>query len=111
MGVVVLRNTESADTAEVLLIRRLNPPSNEKLCFPGGRVEWGETLAEASRREVLEETGVPICFDERVAARTVVAAGLQHPWPLTVVDGIYPGEDGALRYHYAIVEVRAARLL
>ena len=106
VGVVVLRNTHSADAAEVLLIRRLNPPSNERLCFPGGRVEWGETLAQAARREVLEETGVPIRVDGAAAARTVVAAGLEHPWPLTVVDGIYPGADGAPEYHYAIVEAR-----
>jgi phosphatase NudJ len=31
--------------------------------IPGGRVEAGETLAEAALREVLEETGVPIALD------------------------------------------------
>ncbi|HEX4416779.1 MAG TPA: NUDIX domain-containing protein [Kofleriaceae bacterium] len=31
--------------------------------IPGGRVEPGETLAEAAVREVLEETGVPVKLD------------------------------------------------
>lgn len=105
VGVVVLRKTHSAETAEVLLIRRKNPPTNNLLCFPGGRVEWGETLAQASYREVLEETGVPICMSAAAARQVVVASGFQHPWPLTTVDGIWPGEDGKVAFHYAIVEV------
>lgn len=31
--------------------------------MPAGRVEPGETLAEAARRETLEETGVPVTLD------------------------------------------------
>ena len=42
----------------VLLIRRGRPPLQGSWSLPGGRVEWGETLAEAALRELAEETGV-----------------------------------------------------
>lgn len=40
-----------------LLVRRGRAPSLGLYAFPGGRVETGETLEEAVRREVIEETG------------------------------------------------------
>lgn len=42
----------------VLLVRRGREPSKGLWAFPGGRVEAGETMAEAVERELLEETGV-----------------------------------------------------
>jgi 8-oxo-dGTP diphosphatase len=44
----------------VLLIRRKHPPFQGRLALPGGFVEIGETVEEASRRELAEETGVEI---------------------------------------------------
>ena len=40
-----------------LMVRRGRPPGRGLYAFPGGRVEAGETLFEAVRREVMEETG------------------------------------------------------
>ncbi len=42
----------------VLLVRRGRPPYAGQWSPPGGRVEYGETLAVAAAREVLEETGI-----------------------------------------------------
>ncbi len=45
---------------KVLLVRRGQPPLADVWAFPGGRVEFGEALATAAAREVLEETAVSV---------------------------------------------------
>ena len=42
----------------MLLVKRGRAPSRGLYAFPGGRVEAGETLEAAARRELLEETGL-----------------------------------------------------
>jgi 8-oxo-dGTP diphosphatase len=44
----------------VLLIRRKNEPFKGVYALPGGFVDIGETVEEACRREVLEETGLAV---------------------------------------------------
>jgi len=48
------------DAGRLLLVRRARAPQVGKWSVPGGRVEPGETLAEAVAREVLEETGITV---------------------------------------------------
>ena len=42
----------------VLLVKRARAPSQGLYAYPGGKVEPGETLAQAAARELLEETGL-----------------------------------------------------
>jgi 8-oxo-dGTP diphosphatase len=57
----------------VLIARRARPPANGIYTLPGGVVEVGETLHEAVRREIMEETGLAIepvalaGYSERIA--------------------------------------------
>lgn len=44
----------------VLLIERGRAPGKGLWSVPGGKLEWGEAVADACRREVLEETGVEV---------------------------------------------------
>lgn len=46
----------------VLLLRRALPPRAGTWVFPGGFVEWGETMEEAAAREAMEEVGVAVAI-------------------------------------------------
>jgi 8-oxo-dGTP diphosphatase len=48
------------DGPRVLVIQRGRPPGEGLWSVPGGRVEAGETLAQAVAREVREETGLTV---------------------------------------------------
>jgi 8-oxo-dGTP diphosphatase len=54
VGAVVLHD------GQILLVKRLREPSAGRWSVPGGRVEAGETLAEALVREVHEETRLEV---------------------------------------------------
>lgn len=85
VGVVVWRDDQ------LLLIRRGQPPLAGAWSLPGGRQELGETIAEAGRREVMEETGLSVEIDDVI----------------TVVDFIERDDGGAIRYHYVLVDLNA----
>ena len=75
----------------IVLIKRDKEPSKGRWTFPGGAVELGESLEDAVRREVLEETGLHVELGE-------VAMVLDH---------VVRSEAGAVRYHYIIVDYYA----
>jgi ADP-ribose pyrophosphatase YjhB (NUDIX family) len=54
-GAVVRR-----DDGRILVVQRARPPSQGRWSIPGGRVEPGEGLAAAARREVVEATGLDV---------------------------------------------------
>ena len=69
VGAVVLR----ADS--VCLVRRAHPPSAGQWSLPGGKVEHGETLSAALRREVREETGLDVEVGELVEVVEILDDG------------------------------------
>ncbi len=79
---VVLVSRE--DKPRVLLIKRAKPPFEDCWALPGGFVDAGETLEQAARRELLEETGV-VC-DELEQLYTAGDPGRDpRGWTISVV--------------------------
>jgi 8-oxo-dGTP diphosphatase len=85
VGAVVLKGDH------VLLIRRGKPPRLGAWSIPGGAQEVGETVFEAARREVLEETGVTI----------------GPPRLIDVLNSIQHDDEGRVQFHYTLIDVVA----
>jgi 8-oxo-dGTP diphosphatase len=60
------------DQDELLLVRRAKEPGAGRWAMPGGRVEPGETLAEAVVRELHEETGLEAVCGEYVGLVEII---------------------------------------
>jgi len=59
---------------KVLLTRRARSPAKGFYSLPGGRVEFGESLHQALKREVDEETGLDIAIAGLAGWREVLPA-------------------------------------
>lgn len=71
----------------VLLVRRGERPLRDMWAFPGGRVEFGESLAAAAAREVMEETGITVGIDG----------------PIDQAEIFIRNEAGAVERHYVLI--------
>lgn len=54
------------DSVDILLIKRKKPPYKEFWAFPGGFVNINESLEDAAKRELLEETNVKDVYLEQL---------------------------------------------
>jgi ADP-ribose pyrophosphatase len=88
VGAVVLHE------GRVLLVRRLRPPGQGQWAIPGGKVDLGESLAQAAEREILEETGLTIAAGE----------------PVYTFELVERDDDGRVRFHYVIIDLAAQYL-
>ena len=82
VGAVIVRHNR------VLLVRRGQAPLLGEWSLPGGVLECGETLREATIREAREETGLIVETGEL----------------LGVYERVIRSEDGRVRYHYVLID-------
>ncbi len=72
----------------VLVVKRASEPLKGRWSIPGGMLELGEKLREATAREALEETGLAVEVGE----------------VLDVFDAIYVDPAGLTQYHYVLID-------
>ncbi len=63
------------EDGKILLVRRTHKPAKNCWSIPGGRVEQGETLKDAVKREMLEECGVDVEVGNVICVAEVVREG------------------------------------
>jgi len=81
VGAVVVQD------GKALIVKRRHEPRKGEWSLPGGRVELGESLHDAARREIKEETGLDVDVGPLVEA----------------FDRVHR-LDGRVRYHFVILD-------
>jgi 8-oxo-dGTP diphosphatase len=88
------------DDDHLLLVRRGHGAAAGEWAFPGGRVEFGETMVEALVREVREETGLAVAVGDYIGHVEVITEGTHyviHDYYATAFDTepLRAGDDAA----------------
>ena len=82
VGAVVVRD------GRALIVKRGHEPRKGEWSLPGGLLNLGESLSDAARREVKEETGLDV-----------------HPGAIIeTFDRVHRDPDGRIRFHFVIVD-------
>ena len=82
VGAVVVRD------GKALIIKRGHEPRKGEWSLPGGLLELGESLHDAVRREIKEETSLDIEVGPVIET----------------FDRVHRDDDGKIRYHFVIVD-------
>ena len=82
VGAVVVRD------GRALIVRRAHEPRQGEWSLPGGLLDLGESLADAARREVREETGLDVEIGPIIET----------------FDRVHRDPEGRIRYHFVIVD-------
>ena len=82
VGAVIVRD------GRALIVRRAHEPRKGEWSLPGGLLHLGESLADAVRREVREETGLDVELGPIIET----------------FDRIHRDDGGRIRYHFVIID-------
>ena len=82
VGAVVVRD------GRALIVKRAHEPRKGEWSLPGGLLELGESLQDAARREIKEETNLDV----------VVGPMLE------TFDRVHRDDAGRIRYHFVIID-------
>jgi len=92
VGAVILDESVPGEI-RILLVRRARPPMAGRWSLPGGRLEFGESIEAAVRREVFEESGLEV----QVGPLVEVVEVLDPPYHYVILDYVCRRMGGQLR--------------
>jgi ADP-ribose pyrophosphatase YjhB (NUDIX family) len=112
VGVVIVNG------GRLLLVQRMNQPNQGMWAVPGGKVALGETMRNAARREVREETGLEVEIGDVVWAGDAIGPGDPPEWHFCLVDfsgavvggDVRAGDDASEVRWVPLSEVESLRL-
>jgi 8-oxo-dGTP diphosphatase len=82
VGAVVVRD------GKALIVKRAHEPRKGEWSLPGGLLELGESLQDAARREIKEETSLDVVIGPIIET----------------FDRVHRDDAGRIRYHFVIVD-------
>ena len=82
VGAVIVRD------GKALIVKRAHEPRKGEWSLPGGQLDLGESLEDAVRREVREETGLDVELGPIIET----------------FDRVHRDADGRVRYHFVIID-------
>lgn len=102
------------DGERILLVQRGRHPGRGMWAVPGGKVELGESLIDAARREVREETGLDIEVGPVVWVGESIGPGQPPEWHFALIDFVgsvvgghlTAGDDAAGAGWFTLAEAR-----
>jgi len=99
-GIVLVASVSIFKDEEVLMIKENKPGAVNKWNFPGGRMEAGEEILSAARREVKEETGLDVELTDTTGIYTFASsAGNQvilFHFTARITDGVLHTEEAII---------------
>jgi len=102
-GVIINRN-------KILLIKRAHPPNKDMWAIPGVKLEYGETLEDAVKREMLEEANLEVKVLNLLSVIQMIKEGFHYvilDFLCEIVGGnLNPASDAADAKFFSIEEVK-----
>ncbi len=99
----VVAGTIPTRDGRLLIVRRNIDPSKGKWTFPGGFVDWGESVPAAALRETVEETGLSVTLNGLVGVYSYPGI------PVVVVVYRARVSGGSVNQNHEIAEVAWVR--
>lgn len=98
---------------KILLVRRANEPNKGLWALPGGKVDVGETIAEAAIRELIEETNLQVTPKNLFFIREIIEDGFHYVLNCIRAENpeglLLAGDDAAAAMWMSIADIKMTK--